>query len=228
MHRPLALLAALLAAAALLVAAPAALAHGGLPGYTATITSIAPTVPGLELEVLEGDDRLQLTNDTGAEVVVLGYDGEPYLRFDAEGVWRNRNSPATYLNEERYAEVEIPPTATRDATPDWERVTGRNRFDWHDHRIHWMSQQAPPVVRADPDVPHRVFEWEVQLQAAGQPVAVAGTLDYAPTSGGVPIAALIAIPFALIVALVAFGQLRKRQGGGRGARRAGDSAGRAA
>ena len=61
------------------------------------------------MEVLQGDDQLHLRNDTGRELLIEGYEGEPYLRFDADaGVFRNANSPATYLNEERYGGAPVP------------------------------------------------------------------------------------------------------------------------
>jgi hypothetical protein len=201
-------------AAALLGAPQAALAHGGAKGYTATITSITPAVPGLELTVLDGDDRLRLRNLTGAEVVVLGYDGEPYLRFTEAGVEQNANSPAVYLNEDRYADVALPANADADAPPAWTRLSGRDDFEWHDHRIHWMSPQPPPAVRDDPDAPHRVFEWKVPLVVAGDAVAVAGTLDYAPPSDGVPSIAFLAVPLGallLLGAVLAWTRLRQRR-----------------
>ena len=34
---------------------------------------------------LQGDDQLHVRNDTGREIVIQGYEGEPYLRFDADG-----------------------------------------------------------------------------------------------------------------------------------------------
>jgi hypothetical protein len=48
--------------------------------YRSNITSIAPNVPGLSLEVLEFADRLVLRNHTGKTVTVYGYQGEPYAR----------------------------------------------------------------------------------------------------------------------------------------------------
>ena len=60
------------------------------------------------MDILEGDDRLALTNSTGEPLVVLGYEGEPYLRFDAKGVHENVRSPAATLNDDRYARLELP------------------------------------------------------------------------------------------------------------------------
>ena len=54
---------------------------------------------------------------------MLGYEGEPYLRFNDRGVDRNVNSPATYLNQDRYGQVNPPPNATADATPEWEHIS---------------------------------------------------------------------------------------------------------
>lgn len=90
-----------------LAAASPAAAHGGgdEPG-PANFRSeiIEPGVDGLSWRVLDGDGAIELTNTTGADVVVVGYQGEPYLRFAVDGVYRNVNSLATYLNEDRYGE----------------------------------------------------------------------------------------------------------------------------
>lgn len=175
----------LLAAAVLaaLVACPAATGHGdgAARGYTSTVETIAPRLDGLKVQVLAGDDQLRLRNDSGREVMIEGYDGEPYLRFAADGgVFRNASSPAAYLNEERYGGVEVPASATKTAIPRWERVAQGRTYAWHDHRIHWMSTIDPPKVRQSKDRAHHVFDWNVPGSAGGEPLAIQGSLDYAP------------------------------------------------
>jgi len=102
--------------------------------------------------VLDGDRYLELTNTTGAEVIVLGYQGEPYLRFTPDRVvCRNTNSPATYLNEDRYGDADIPPGTSARTEPEWEQVSTDSRFAWRDHRAHSMSRTDPPQVATDPD-----------------------------------------------------------------------------
>ena len=98
---------ALLAA---LVACPAAAGHGGgaARGYTSIVKTVTPKLDGLTVRVVQGDDQLHVRNDSGREVVIQGYEGEPYLRFQADGdVYRNANSPATYLNEARYGGADV-------------------------------------------------------------------------------------------------------------------------
>ena len=141
---------------------------------------MTPETQGLELGVLDGDDRLLLRNETGREVIVLGYDEEPYLRFVDGAVYRNVRSPAVYLNADRYALGEVPASADPDAAPVWRRVAEGHSYEWHDHRIQWMSTIAPDEVRADPDSPRHVFDWAVPITVAGEPVTIAGSLDYAP------------------------------------------------
>jgi MYXO-CTERM domain-containing protein len=168
------------AAAAALVLAAGALAHGGVAGFTSTLTDVRPAVEGLDLRVLDGDDRLVLTNETGETVVVAGYDGEPYLRFTDDEVFRNARSPATYLNEERYGNAKVPPDAKEGAEPRWERVSRTPTYEWHDHRIHWMSPILPPQVRRAEDEEHHVFDWTVPVTVGSQPVRLLGSLDYEP------------------------------------------------
>jgi hypothetical protein len=104
--------AAAAALAVLCVAAPAALAHEGNPNYRSEVSAIAPELPGLEARVLNYDDAIELVYDGEQPLVVEGYRGEPYLRFNPDGLVEvNRRSPAAYLNEDRFAKVELPDRA---------------------------------------------------------------------------------------------------------------------
>ena len=196
---------------AALGACATAAAHGGgggALGYSSTITSVRPEIAGVAVEVLESDDRLLLTSE-GKEVIVLGYDGEPYLRVTEDGVFRNTRSPATYLNEDRYADVELPDEADAEAPPDWEKIDDGARVEWHDHRIHWMSTTPPPVVEAAPDEPHHILDWTVPLQVEGRSVTVAGTLDYAPPDES-SFPPLLIVPPVALLAVAAFAWWRRR------------------
>jgi hypothetical protein len=205
------LAAALLAA---LVVCPAAVGHGNgaARGYTSTVTAIAPRLDGLTVQVLQGDDRLDVRNDSGRELVIEGYEGEPYLRFGADGgVFRNANSPATYLNEDRYGAVDVPASATKTAAPRWERVARGRSYDWHDHRIHWMSTIDPPKVRQARDRPHHVFDWNVPGRVGGEPLAIRGSLDYKPPPASSFNPILIAPLVALVLAGGIFWWARRRR-----------------
>jgi len=180
--RLLVVLAGLLAALAL--AGPAA-AHvgGGAAGsdFDARVLAVTPEVPGVSVRVLQFGDEVELVNETGREVLVPGYDDDPYLRIGPDGVWRNANSPATYINLDRYAQVDLPEHARRGAEPDWVQVSTEPSYEWHDHRTHWMSAEVlPPAVAADPGRAHTVFEWTVPLVHDGVDVAVAGELTWTP------------------------------------------------
>lgn len=51
---------------------------------------------------------------------------------------------------------------------------------WHDHRVHWMSDDPPPQVTADPSRTHRIRDWVVPLRTQSSTVEVRGTLDWLP------------------------------------------------
>ena len=149
---------------ALCALAPTAVAHEGNPNYNSEVRAIVPAIPGLAAEVLGGDDRIELRNGSDSVVVVEGYRDEPYLRFLPDGtVQVNRRSPALYLNEDRFAQVKVPSSADPKATPSWKRVAENGRYDWHDHRIHWMAKTQPEKVRTDES---RLRE-DLRLEAAG-------------------------------------------------------------
>ena len=166
------------------VAGPAS-AHvgGGAAGsdFSGELRSVSPELPGVTVRVLEFGDQLEVVNDTGTELAVPGYSGEPYLRIGPDGVWRNALSPATWLNLDRYGRTGVPETASITEPPRWEQVSTRPQYAWHDHRTHWMSTDLlPPVVAADPGHAHTVADWTVPMTYGGTEVTVAGRLGWSP------------------------------------------------
>ena len=114
--------------------------------------------------MLEFADRLLLRNHTGKTVTVYGYSGEPYARVLPDGAAeQNARSPAVYLNTNFYAKVTVPPSASATATPRWQAVDRTGQFEWHDHRIHWMSPVTPPQVK-DTGKRTKIFDWTVPIK----------------------------------------------------------------
>src|SRR2546421_5218325 len=83
---------------------------GASPASAHTITGVAPTdyrseilgvnprLPGVSVRLLDLGNRVELTNTGAVDVVVFGYQGEPYLRVGPSGVFENRRSPSVALN----------------------------------------------------------------------------------------------------------------------------------
>ncbi len=126
-------------------ATPALADPPGPTDYLSEVTEIDPAVDGIEMEIIGGDSFVLLTVDPGITVDVVGYAGEPYLRFLADGtVEENRWAPSKYLNEDRYGAIEMPDRASADAEPEWVVVADDGSYAWHDHRTHWMNETPPP------------------------------------------------------------------------------------
>lgn len=203
----------LAAVVALLAGAAPASAHGGPGGsdppasnYESTIRAIEPALDGLHLRIIDAGARVELVNRTGDEVIVLGYEGEPYLRIGPGGVFENRRSPATYLNQDRQAQTQVPPEADAEAEPEWRRIDDGPSARWHDHRSHWMGTEPPPAVQAEPDRRQTVVDaWEIPLRVGNDDVIVSGRLDYVPGPAGWP---WLAGGIAAVAVVVALGQTR--------------------
>jgi hypothetical protein len=200
------------ALAALLAAAPPATAHEGDPNFLSQVDAIAPRTEGVTVEVLNRDDRLLLHNTSGEDVVIEGYGEEPYARVLADGtVEVNTDSAAYYQNEDRFGRVEVPEGADSEGEPRWKEVSRTGRFEWHDHRAHWMGAGTPPQVR-DEGVRTKVFEWSVPLEIGGERGAITGTLFWTPAPGGsAPLAQIFGVAGVLIAASIAVMVVRRRR-----------------
>ena len=194
--------------------APGAEAHFGTGklGYRSTIKQVEPRVRGVQVKVLYGDDQVWMDNRSGETIVIDGYGGEPYLRFAPSGIFVNVNSPAGYLNQDRYGKSKVPGSASAKAKPNWQKLAGGKVWAWHDHRIHYMSPTFPPVSAAAPRERHHVFDWKVPATANGKRFFIDGSLDYKPPpkeSQSFPVALVIALATVIAAGMVGLFFLRR-------------------
>ena len=183
---------------ALVASAGPAAAHGGsatqATNHRARLVGLEPAVDGVSVRLVDDGTRIEL--DAGDhEVVVLGYEGEPYLRIDERGVFENRRSPATYLNRSLDGETP-PPDADADAAPSWVQVASGTTARWHDHALH-----VPPGQRAGT---RTESQWTRPLEVDGVPVALAGRIVTSPAPSRLP---WLLVAAAAAVAVVVAGWL---------------------
>ena len=204
----------------LLACAPAATGHNGSPNFLAGSEGAQPELEGLSLQMLNRDDRIELVNRSGEDVVILGYKDEPYARVKADGtVEVNTNSEAYYLNEDRFGTAEIPDTLPSE--PEWKELSKAGSFEWHDHRAHYMGKGRPPQVK-DPDKRQKVFDWEVPMQAGGKPGSITGTLFWTPEADAASTGIYLVGGAFVLLTLIAVIVVRRRRakadgpGGGEG------------
>ena len=97
---------------------------------------------------------------------MLGYWGEPYLRFNSDGtVEENRRSPTVAENESRYGGSSTAGRRTRPVSRNGREVATDGSYAWHDHRAHWMSTEPPAGERGD-----EVLTGVIPLQVDGADV----------------------------------------------------------
>lgn len=191
-------------------------ALAGNPDYRSIIESVTPDVPGITIHVLEYDSFFELRDRSGHEVIVYGYEDEPYARILKDGtVQVNQRSPATYLNTSFFATAPVPAKADAKAPPEWKTQSKNGTFVWHDHRMHYMSPTVPPNVK-DTSRKTKVFDYEIPLSIDHQKGAIHGTLFWvgSPSASKLPIIIGSIVVLLGAVALVLFG--RRRRGGGDG------------
>ena len=189
---------------ALVAASPALADPAGPTDYLSEVSSVDPPTSTIDVSVLGGDSFLQLRVEPGTEVIVIGYRGEDYLWFRADGsIWENQNSPSKYVNDDRYGGGVIPPNADPDADPDWVEVADGGRWSWHDHRAHWM-QEVRPFGQSEGD---QILEAVVPLRVDGVEVDVTVISTWMPAPSPIPAWLGAAVGALLAVAAAA---LRRR------------------
>ena len=212
MRRSLVGFVAVALAATAAIAPTTALAHQGNPNMKSVVDDLQPHMPGVSLRVLSGDDRFQLTNRGKTTILVQGYERKPYARIAPDGtVSVNHNSPAYYLNTDRYGAVAVPKSATAKAAPDWRVLDKTGVFEWHDHRMHYMARGVPSIVK-DESAKAKVFNYNIPIQFDGRQGRILGTLWWDPApDGGAPLGAIVAFVVLVLAGLTAVVVVRRRR-----------------
>ncbi len=206
---------ALAAAALLALAVTPAAAHEGNAKYSSVVQRITPATSGVQAQVLDYDDRLELTNRSGKTVVIYGYDGEPYARVLADGtVQINTRSPGVKLNEDEGQELSVHSIPLPPGGPSWKTQDRTGRIEWHDHRIHYRAGNVAPQVH-DQSKRTKVFDWSVPLRIGAQMGAIGGTLTWVGTgsssSSSFPVAAVVSLIVLVLLAIGAVVLVRRRR-----------------
>lgn len=198
-----------IATSILLAGATPAFAHTvagtGATNYKSTLKA-TPTLAGLTVRIIENGSRLEASYDGDGEVIVEGYQSEPYLRITRTSVEENLKSPATYINRTRNGTDE-PATTDAKAEPEWHKISSGHVARWHDHRIHWMGGQQPPAVRNAPDKKHVVVpDWVVKFRHGDDVEDAKGDLLWVPGPSPAP---MLLLAGALVVVMAVVGRRAK-------------------
>lgn len=181
-------------------AGPAAADPPGPTDYRSTVVGLEPDPGGAVVaRLIGGDSFFELTVAPGTAVMVLGYQGEPFVRFNGDGtVERNERSPSRWLNDDRFGNRTVPADASADAEPDWRSVAAGGTYAWHDHRAHWMSPSHPPG--AEPG--DTVLEAVIPLTVDGGQVEVVVRSVLLPAPSPLPAIAGVGLAAAGLAAAV--------------------------
>jgi hypothetical protein len=117
--------------------------------------TVAPApAPGVTAAILDGDRKLRLTVGAGVRLVVLGYLGEPVLRFAGGTVAVDDRSPTAQTDGL------VPKGAS-----GWTTVARGRSFAWHDHRV---APKLPPGIAR--------LSWSIPVLVDGRRDRIRGSL----------------------------------------------------
>ena len=144
-------------------------AHGAVdPSASSYLARVKQVPAGVRAQVVDGDLRLSLQVPRGETVLVLDYQGVPYLRFEHGDVLANENSQMYYFDQ---TPPEDPPPGLRRTAPErWLKVGHGFSYQWHDGRLHAFAVEAiaPGASYAG--------AWQIPVVINGRRTAITGTL----------------------------------------------------
>ena len=184
--------------------------------YVHRLESPSRPAPGVEVGLLEGQavPTVTIRNESGRPVVVLGTDGEPFLRA-AAAVEANLASP-TWVQVGRALGRTPKGVADPAAPPQWEPIGEGHLMSWSDFRS--RPPDSEPQLPPKATRPVEVRRWTIPLLIGNQAVEISGVTDFEPFraatrdhAGGTALrAGTVAAAALLAAAAFTFGVFRRR------------------
>jgi hypothetical protein len=169
--------------------------------YRSEIVEVQPAVPGVRVRLLDLGRRVELAVSGPEEVVVVGYQGEPYLRVGPTGVFENRRSPTLYRNRTQPGgkAATVPATADATAAPEWHRTSTGHTARWRDQRTRWEGTDPPSVAESPGRAQVIVPAWHLPLRRGSTDIVVVGRILWVPGPSPWPWVALAVAGVGLCV-----------------------------
>ena len=159
--------------------------HGGEQLAEPILENVAPTVPGVKIEVAHSVSyQFVARNDSGQAITFLADSGEPFLRIGPGGVEGNFASPAFFDSNDPQGSTNFPEQARPgpDVPPIWRRIAAEPSWGWYDHRLH----PADPVLKPEVVKANKVAvvgRWTVPIRLGDTPGEVTGRFEFRPAVG---------------------------------------------
>ncbi len=136
------------------------------------IESVVPALPSGVVVDIVGSDTFVRVRSVGHDVMITGYQNEPYMHITTTGdVFVNDGSQTTLINGNRYGNVDTS-SFVESPNPVWRKIATNGTAMWHDHRVHWMSPKQPAPI----DTKGTVVAWKVPFSVDGVATTMSGTL----------------------------------------------------
>ena len=159
--------------------------------YESVLLGPTPQIPGISMHLRDLGRRVEVANTTRTDLVISGYDNEPFLRVGPSGVYENLRSPTVYQNRTTITGLPypIPPDATPNAGAEWSRLSGAHIARWRDRRTRHEGA-TPAAVEAAPHQGHVLATWSILMQFGTTQVVANGLIRWVPPPSPLPWLAL--------------------------------------
>jgi hypothetical protein len=129
-----------------------------------------------QIDARFGNGEIELHVSAGTEIVVIGYEREPFAKIDAEGnMFGNLNSPTWWMTLDKGHGSA--PRGLDLSQPNWEWVRAGGSLQYHDHRVHYMVSSIDESLHQG----GQVFDFALPFIVDGAEVSVTGAMVFDPT-----------------------------------------------
>jgi hypothetical protein len=176
-------------------------AHSGVNADASLHSVLDAAPPGLSVIVAPDGSGITLT--TREDVVVLGYAGEPFLRFAGSSVADNANSLTSY--QAANGMLGSIPLSAGHGPVRWRTIAsaGTASYAWPDGRIVWSGSALPAAVMAAPKQPHDVSRWSIPVLVGGVRGAITGRVVWVPPTESVGLTVGVCLGVLALLLVVA-------------------------